>query len=85
MIKKNVVEVTGATLVSNGIGQAVAQRVYDFYTRRNTNRAKIVWNGELLGDRVTIPNALSETATGHISVEEITLSNTVAADCEVLE
>ena len=83
--KKNVVEVTGATLVSNGIGQAVAQRVYDFYTRRNTNRAKIVWNGELLGDRVTIPNALSETATGHISVEEITLSNTVAADCEVLE
>lgn len=83
--KKNVIEVTGATLVSNSIGQAVAQRVYDYYTRRNTNRAKIVWSGELLGDCVTIPNALGETATGHLLSEEITLSNTVAADCEVLQ
>lgn len=81
--KKNVVEVTGCTLVSTSIGQAVAQRVYDDYARRQTSRAKIVWDGEKLGDRITVPNAWGGTETGNIVKMEITLSNTVAASLEV--
>ena len=81
--KKNVVEVTGATLVSTTIGQAVAQRVYDYYAMRNTAKAKIVWAGELLGNCVTVPNAWDETSTGNISKMDIALSNTVAANCEI--
>lgn len=81
--KKNVVEVTEATLVSPAIGQAVAQRIYDYYARRNTAKTKIVWNGELLGDCVTIPNAWGGSSTGNITKMDLVLSNTVAADCEV--
>lgn len=82
--KQNVVEISGATLVSPAIGQAVAQRVYDYYLNRNTNKAKIVWNGERLGDYLTMPNAWNSTNTGHLAKMEIKLSNTVAASCETI-
>ena len=82
--KQNVVEITGGTLVSPAIGQTVAQRVYDYYLKRNTNKAKIVWAGEKLGDRLTISNAWSGTNTGHAARMEIKLSNTVAATCETI-
>ena len=79
--KQNVVEISNATLVSPSIGQAVAQRVYDYNLRRNTNKAKIVWNGEKLGDYVSLPNAWGSSNSGNISKMEILLSNTVAATC----
>lgn len=82
--KQNVKEITGATLVSPGIGQATAQKVYDYYTRRNTTRGKIVWKGELLGDCVTIPNSWGKPSTGNISKMDYVLSNTVAATVEVV-
>ena len=82
--KQNVIEVTGATLVSTSIGQAVAQRVYDYYLKRSTNKAKIVWNGERLGDLLTLPNAWGSTNTGHAAKMEIKLSNTVAANVEAI-
>ena len=82
--KQNVVEITDATLVSTSIGQEVAQRVYDYYLKRNTNKAKIVWDGERLGDMLTMPNAWDGTNTGHLGKMEIRLSNTVAANCETV-
>ena len=82
--KQNVVEVTNGTLVSADIGQATAQRIYDYYLKRNTNKAKIVWTGERLGDYVTIPNAWEGQNTGHLARMEIRLSNTVAATCETI-
>lgn len=82
--KQNVVEITDATLISPSIGQAVAQRVYDYYLNRNTNKAKIVWSGERLGDYLTMPNAWDSTNTGHLAKMEIKLSNTVAATCETI-
>lgn len=82
--KQNVKEVTGATLVSPSIGQAVAQRVYDYYLRRNTHNGKIVWKGERLGDLLTIPNSWGGKNTGNLQKMTITLSNTVAASCETL-
>ena len=82
--KQNVVEITNATMVSTPIGQAVAQRVYTYYQKRNTNKAKIVWAGERLGDMLTLPNAWGSSNTGHVAKMEIKLSNTVAANCETI-
>ena len=82
--KQNVIEITDATLVSPSIGQAVAQRVYDYYLKRSTNKAKIVWAGEKLGDRLAMPNAWDGTNTGNVAKMEIRLSNTVAANVEAI-
>lgn len=82
--KQSVIEVSDATLVSPAIGQAVAQRVYDYYARRNTHTAKIVWEGDRLGDCATLPNAWGSTNTGNIVRMEIKLSNTVVATCRTV-
>lgn len=78
--KKNIKTVRGATLVSPDIGQAVAQRLYDYYSRRNALSAKFVWQGERLGDCVTQPIPWGTEETGHIVRMDIRLSNTVVAD-----
>ncbi len=82
--KQNVVEVTGATLISPSIGQSTAQRVYDYHTRRNIHKAKIVWRGNQLGICATVPNPWGGTHTGNIVRMEIILSNTVVANCETV-
>lgn len=82
--KQNVVTIDNATLISPAIAQAAAQRVYDYYTLRANNKAKIVWKGERLGDLLTTPNAWGGTATGNVEKMEITLSNTIAANCETV-
>ena len=80
--RQKTVEIQGATLVSEKNGQNTAQRVYDFYRKRNTGKAKIVWKGERLGDRLALHNPWGGVNTVHISKMEIKLSNTAAADCE---
>lgn len=82
--KPNAITILDATLVSPDIGQEVAQRVYDYYLRRSTHHAKIVWMGEGLGDCVTLPNNWGSTNTGNIQRMEITISNTVVATCETV-
>ena len=82
--KASIVEVTDATLVSPDIGQAVAQRVYDYYQLRQRDTSKIVWDGERVGDYVQIPTAWEDAHTGHIEKMTITLSNTVAASLETV-
>lgn len=81
--KPNVKEVKEATLISNNIGQSTAQRVYDYYMQTNTANAKIVWRGERLGDRLSVPNQWGGTNEGVLQKMEISLSNKVAATCEV--
>lgn len=80
--KQKIKKITDATLVSPAIGQTVAQRVYDYYARRNTHSSKIVWKGERLGDCVTLPNSWGGTNTGNIVSMDIALSNTVVASCK---
>ena len=82
--QSNIVKIEGANFVNASNGQTIAQRIYDYYMRRNTETAKIVWRGELLGDSVTLPTAWGASNTGNISRMSITLSNTVAANCEVI-
>lgn len=80
--KQRVIKATG-TLISPAIGQKTAQRVYDYYQRRNVAKAKIVWKGELLGNCITLPLQWGGTTTGNIKKMEFTISNTVAAQLEV--
>lgn len=80
--KQNVITVDSATLISTDIGQQTAQWVFDYYMRRNTSNATIVWKGERLGDYLSLPNAWGETSSGNVSKLEIKLSNTVAAGLE---
>lgn len=80
--KQNIKKISDATLVSPAIAQAVAQRVYEYYSRRNTNKAKIVYNGEKLGDCLTIPNSWGSANTGNLAKMEIKLSNTVVYSSE---
>jgi hypothetical protein len=82
--KENVITVDSATLVSTRNGNAVAQRLYNYYLNRSTNNAKVVWEGEKLGDAVSLANAWGETNTGHIAKMEVTLSNTVAVSCKTI-
>ena len=82
--KENIITVEDATLVSTHNGNAIAQRLYNYYFNRSTNNAKIVWDGEKLGDAVTLANAWGEKNTGHIAKMEVILSNTVAVSCETV-
>lgn len=77
---ENVKEVKEATLVSTANGQAVAQRVYDYYTRQNTHQSKIVYSGQKLGDCLTQPTPWGTTETGNVIQLNIILSNLIAAD-----
>jgi hypothetical protein len=82
--KQKIITIENATLVSPSIAQAVAQRAYNYYLRRDTTQSKFVWRGEKLGDLVSQPTAWGDTMTGNLQKLTITLSNTVAADSETL-
>ena len=81
--RQNVVEVAGGTLISTGIGQTAAQRVYDYYQKRNAISAKLVYDGEKLGDCLSIYTPWGTLVTGNLGKMEIALSNTVAYRAEV--
>lgn len=80
--KQNIKEFQYATLVSSNNAQNVTQRLYDWYLRRNTVTANIVWQGERLGDYVSFPNSWDGKNEGNITKMEIKLSNTVVAGCK---
>ena len=81
--RENVKEVTAATLVSDDIGQAVADRLYKYYSLRDTNTATVVYGGEKLGDCVSIYTPWGLLTTGNLHKMEIKLSNTVVYNAEV--
>lgn len=82
--KANVVTVENATLVSSSNVQAVANRLYDHCMKRDTYNGNIVWDGESLGDCLSLPNAWGGTHTGHLQRYVMTLSNTIKANCKSL-
>lgn len=82
--RANIKEIRSATLVSTDIGQETAQRVYDYYVKRNTSSAKVVYGGEKLGDCVSIYTPWDTLISGNLHKMDITLSNTVAYKAEVI-
>lgn len=81
--RENVKEITAATLVSDDIGQEVADRLYRYYSLRDTNSARVVYGGEKLGDCVSVYTPWGLLTTGNLHKMEITLSNTVVYQAEV--
>ena len=81
--RENVKEIPGATLVSTDIGQAVANRVYAYYAKRDTATARIVHKGEKLGDCLSVYTPWGTLVTGNLHKMEIKLSNTVVYGAEV--
>lgn len=82
--KENVISVENATLVSSSNVQEIANRLYDHYTKRNTYNGSIVWDGEALGDCLSVPNAWGGTHTGNVQRYVMTLSNTIKSNCKIL-
>lgn len=82
--KQNVKTVTDATMVHAGNAQEVAQRVYNYWMRRKTASAKLVWEDTTIMDYVTIPTPWGQDMTGNIISAKLTLSNLTAADVEVM-
>lgn len=80
--KENIKKVEHATLVAPTIGQAVAQRVYDYYAKRDSISARIVYAGEKLGDCLEIYTPWETLLTGNLSKMEVALSNTVVYRAE---
>ncbi len=82
--KQNVIEIDGATLVNPGNVPAVAQHIYDYYTKRERQSAKIVMNGEQPGDRIAMSTPWGSLISGYLTRMNIVLSGIAAADCEVI-
>lgn len=83
--KPNVVEITDCTLVSPANLSAVAQKLFDEVTRRNTHRVKFRLNGEMPGEYVETITPWADSLTGHYITGSITLSSFALADAEVIE
>lgn len=81
--RQKVVKIADATLVSPAVAQTTAQRLYNYYQRRNTGKAKVVFTGERLGDRLSLPDSCGETTVGNLTKMEIRLSNTAVYTGEV--
>lgn len=82
--KQNVVEVKDATLVNAANAPAVAQHLYDYYTKRQTQKVRIVMDGEKPGDHVAAPTPWETNVDGYITSMSIALSGIAAADCEIV-
>ncbi len=82
--KANVKPLTDCTLVNASNASAVANRIYNYYTRRKTVSSKIVVSGEKPADHVSLPTAFG-TKAGNMESMKIKLSNATAANIEVLE
>lgn len=82
--KQNVVEVSGATLVTPDNVAQVAQHVYTYQMKRERQKVRIVMAGELPGDRVSVPTPWGTIISGYITRMDIVLSGVAAADCEIV-
>lgn len=80
--KINVKEIKDATLISPDIGQETAQRLYDYYQRRDLIFASIVYDGEKLGECKSIYTPWGTLNTGNLSKMDFKLSNTVVYKVE---
>lgn len=82
--KQNIKTVEDATLVNAENAQAVAQRVYDYWMRRNTLSTAVVWEDLGMLDYVSVKTPWMHDVEGVIKSAKITLSNLTAASIEVL-
>lgn len=82
--KQNVVEVKDAYLVNSRNVAAVAQHIYNYYTKRDKQNIRIVMTNEKPGDHIAAPTPWGTIMDGYITSMQIVLSGIAAADCEVV-
>lgn len=82
--KQNVVEVKDATLVNPSNVAEVSQHLYNYYTKRDKQRVRLVMNGEKPGDHIAVATPWGTVMDGYISSMHIALSGISAAECEVI-
>lgn len=75
------VSVTDATLVNSLISNAVADRVYAYYTQRRAANLPIVLQSERCGILYSCPNPYGERADAYITDMRITASAIARAEC----
>lgn len=82
--KQNVKKVENATLVTPANAAQIAQHLYDYFQKRNTQKIRIVMDGEKPGDHIAAYTPWGTMMNGYISSMSIVLSGIAAADCEVI-
>lgn len=82
---ENVIEVTTATLVSPLTAQRTARNVYNYYAGLDRTTATVLWNGERLGQPVSVFNEWGGRETGNIEKLEMIFSHTLAAKLTLRE
>lgn len=82
--KQNVREVKEATLVNPDNVAAVAQHLYGYYMKRNTQSVRIVMDGERPGDHTATATPWDTVMDGFITSMHIVLSGIAAAECSIV-
>lgn len=81
---KTIVRVKDATLVGPTIAQDCAQRVYDYYMQRFSQKLKLVAPEASVGDCVAIESLYGQTIRGIVEKLEIDLANGMIAKAQVV-
>lgn len=82
--KQNVKEVKEATLVNPNNAAAIAQHLYSYYQKRQTQRVRIVMDGEKPGDHIATATPWDTVLDGFITSMQIVLSGIAAAECQIV-
>lgn len=82
--KPNVVSIADATLISSANVAEIAQRVYDYYMRRNTHSVSFRLEDEKVGDYISTPTSWGDMVTGNYTKASIVLSGIAVTTAEVV-
>lgn len=83
-VEQKTVSVTEATLVSTLNSNAVAERLYAYYSSAQTVNSEIVVNDEKPGDQIVFNNPYSEQVTAFLASMDINASSFLRASCEMI-
>lgn len=67
-----------------GNAAAVAQHLYSYYMKRNSQKVKIVMDGEKPGDHIATATPWDSVMDGFITSMHIVLSGIAAAECSIV-
>ena len=76
------VSVSSATLVSQKNSETVLDRLFEYFTKKESFTKSIVHNGERCGTKYRLTNPFNETSEGIMTQMNFNVSGIVKADCE---
>lgn len=78
------VSVSSATLVSQKNSETVLDRLFEYFTKKESFTKSIVHNGERCGAKYRLTNPFNETSEGILTQMNFNVSGIVKADCEFI-